>query len=262
MQDKVVIITGAGGGLGGAIARQFAQAGARLMLSDLHEALAAPLARDLGGHFIAADVTQEAAVAALVDGAVAAFGRVDVMINNAGQVGAVGPIAQTDGDGWSRTLAVLLDSVFFGMKHAARVMIPQGAGGAILSTASVAGIAPLGPHAYTAAKHGVVGLTLSVASELAPHRIRVNAVAPGTVPTGMTAAVYGSEAKMRAATVARNPLGRVVEADEIAAAFLYLAGASGRNITGQVLTIDAGLSGCPLPASYYARTPAYIGTAT
>ena len=261
MQDKVVVITGAGGGLGSAIARRFAQAGARLVLSDLQEARAGPLARDLGGCFIAADVTRETAVAALIDGAVAAFGRVDVMINNAGQVGAVGPIAETDGDGWSRTLAVLLDSVFFGMKHAARVMIPQGQGGAILSTTSVAGIAPLGPHAYTAAKHGVVGLTLSVASELAAHQIRVNAIAPGNVPTGMTAAVYGSEAQMRSAAIARNPLGTVVEADEIAAAFLYLAGASGLNITGQVLTVDAGLSACPLPASYYARTPGYIGTA-
>jgi NAD(P)-dependent dehydrogenase (short-subunit alcohol dehydrogenase family) len=261
MQGKVVVITGAGGGLGQAAARRFAADGARLVLSDLRDDRAGPLAGELGGRFVAADVTREEQVAALVDAAVATFGRIDVMLNNAGQVGAVGPIATTDGARWSRTIAVLLDSVFYGMKHAARAMIATGEGGVILSTTSVAGIAALGPHAYTAAKHGVVGLTLSVAAELAAHRIRVNAVAPGNVPTGMTAAVYGGEDRMRAAAIARNPLGTVVEADEIAAAFAYLAGPSGRNVTGQVLTVDAGLAACPLPASYYDREPAYVGAA-
>ena len=258
---RVVIVTGAGAGLGAAIARRFAAEGARLVLSDIDESRAAPLADEIGGIFVPADVTREVEVAAVVERALAAYGRLDVMVNNAGQVGAVGPIADTDGTLWTRTLAVLLDSVFFGMKHAARAMIAQGEGGAILSTTSVAGVAALAPHAYTAAKHGVVGLTRSVAAELGPHRIRVNAVAPGSVPTPMTVAVYGSEAQMRASAAARNPLGTVVEADEIAAAFAYLASDAGRNVTGQVLTVDAGLSACPLPASYYAREPGFIGGA-
>lgn len=256
---KVVIITGAGGGLGAATARRLAADGADVVLSDMDGSLAAPIAEELGGLFVAADVTSETDIAGLVDAAVTRYGRLDVMINNAGQVGAVGSITQLDADLWSRTLAVLLDSVFYGMKHAARAMIDRGEGGAILSTTSVAGIVPLGPHAYTAAKHAVVGLTRSVAAELAPHGIRVNAVAPGNVPTPMTVAVYGSDAAMRASAAARNPMRTVVEADEIAAAFAYLASDMACNVTGQVLTVDAGLSACPLPADYYAREPGYIG---
>lgn len=257
LDGKVAIITGAAGGLGAATARRFAQEGALLVLADMCEPEGRALASDLDALFQSCDVTCESEVAALVDAAMDRHGRVDCMINNAGQLGAVGRIEEIDAAAWRATLAVLLDSVFYGMKHAARVMRPQRRG-AILSTSSAAGLAPLGPHAYTTAKHALVGLTRSVGAELAADGIRVNAVAPGNVPTRMTELAYGSAEAMRQAAEARNPLRRVVEADEVAAAFAYLASDDALNVTCQVIGIDAGLVECRLGADYYARTPSYI----
>ncbi|NJC32886.1 NAD(P)-dependent dehydrogenase (short-subunit alcohol dehydrogenase family) [Sphingomonas jejuensis] len=261
LSGKVTIVTGGASGLGEATARRFAKEGAIVILSDINDAAGERIAAEIGAHFRHADVTREADVAALVDEAVARHGRLDVMISNAGLAGAVGSITELSEDGWRKTCAVLLDSVFFGTKHAARVMRAQRSG-VILSTTSVAGVAPLGPHAYTAAKHGVVGLTRSVAAEMAPHGVRVNAVAPGTVPTFLTAQVYGGADAVREAGAARNPLGRSVEADEIAAAFAYLASDDGRSITGQVLVVDAGLSNAMTPPGYHDRSASYIGAET
>ena len=134
-------------------------------------------------------------VAGAIDAAVERFGRLDCVVNNAGILGAVGPIAEIDGAAWRRTMAVLLDSVFYGTKHAARAMIERGDGGSIINVASTAGVrAGLGPHVYTAAKQGVVALTQSVAPELGRHGIRVNAIAPGGTVTSLTAYVATGDA--------------------------------------------------------------------
>lgn len=180
------------------------------------------------------------------------------MINNAGVVGSVGSVCNVSAEDFGRTLSILLESVFYGMKHAARIMIPQGSG-AILSTSSVAGVAALGPHAYTAAKHGVVGLTKSVAAELAQHGIRVNAVGPGTVPTGLTAAVYGDVAKARDASAAKSPLGRTIDPEDVAAAFAYLASDDGRNVTGQLMIVDGGLTACPIVPKFHQDSAGFVG---
>jgi NAD(P)-dependent dehydrogenase (short-subunit alcohol dehydrogenase family) len=166
------------------------------------------------------------------------------MVNNAGIVGVVGPIASTPADAFDATLAVLLRGVFLGMKHAARVMVPRKTG-VIHSLASTAGVVGgLGPHAYTAAKHGVVGLTKSVASELAPHRIRVNAVAPGMTATAMTSAVMagdpGNIEKAARAIAKRTALGIAGEPRDIAAALLYLASDDARYVTAHTLVVDSG----------------------
>jgi NAD(P)-dependent dehydrogenase (short-subunit alcohol dehydrogenase family) len=253
----VAVITGAASGLGEAAARRFAADGARVVLGDIQVERGTGLAAELGGDFLRCDVTDEADVEALVAAAVERHGRLDCMINNAGQLGALGSVTEIDASAWDRTIAVLLTSVFYGMKHAGRVMREQREG-CILSTTSVAGLAALGPHVYTAAKHGVIGLTLSVASELAEYGVRVNAVAPGNVPTRMTELAYGDAEAMLRAAEARNPLKRVVSAEEVAGALAYLAGADGRNITGQVLAIDAGLTACRLDAAYYAKPASYF----
>jgi NAD(P)-dependent dehydrogenase (short-subunit alcohol dehydrogenase family) len=134
----------------------------------------------------------------------------------------------------------LLDSVFFGMKHAARVMIPNRSG-CILTTSSTAGvIGGVGAHAYTAAKHAVAGLVKSVASELASHGITVNAVAPGATVSALSTGVFGSVEKASRHAAEKSPLGRAIFGDDIAEAFLYLAGSGGRNVSGQTLVVDGG----------------------
>jgi NAD(P)-dependent dehydrogenase (short-subunit alcohol dehydrogenase family) len=246
LAGKVACITGAASGIGAESARVFAAEGARVVLADRQEERGRALASAIGAaaRFVPCDVTREPDVAGAVELAVSSFGQLDVMVNNAGIVGAVGPIAATSADAWDATLAVLLRGVFLGMKHAARVMIPRKSG-VILSVASTAGVVGgLGPHAYTAAKHGVVGLTKSVASELAPLGIRVNAVAPGNTVTAMTSALIAGDpddtAKTERAIARRSALGIAGEPRDIAQALLYLASDDARYVTAHTLVVDSG----------------------
>lgn len=246
LQDKVALITGAASGIGAGTARRFVAEGAMVVVADMQEAAGRALVDELGPRtrFAATDVTSEADVAAAVDLAVAEFGRLDVMFNNAGIVGAVGRISETSVEAWDNTIAILLRGVFLGTKHAARVMLPQNSG-AIINTSSTAGIlGGLGPHAYTAAKHGVIGLTKSVANELAANGIRVNAISPGNTVSAMTAAVTSGDADAIELTTTRiaamSPLGIAGLPEDIAAAALFLASDESRYITGHTLVVDAG----------------------
>jgi len=245
LAGKVAVITGGGSGIGEATARLFVAEGASVVIADV-QASGEALAKELGSAatYIRTDVRSEAAVAAAIDHATATFGRLDCMVNNAGFVGAVGSIRETDADDWRATMAVLLEGVFFGVKHAARVMAAQGQGGSILSTSSVAGLSGgFGAHAYTTAKHAIIGLTRSAASELAPLRIRVNAVAPGGVISALTLALVGDAAdQMEQLSAASSPMKLPVYPIEIAEAFAYLASDGARQVTGQVLTVDAGVT--------------------
>ena len=246
LEGKVAVITGAASGIGAGTARMFVAHGAKVVVADMQAEAGMALVAELGenARFALCNVTKESDVAAAVDLAVSEFGRLDVMFNNAGIVGAVGRISEMSVEAWDNTIDILLRGVFLGVKHAARVMLPQNSG-VIINTSSTAGIlGGLGPHAYTAAKHGVIGLTKSAANELAPNGIRVNAISPGNTVTAMTAAVTTGNANDIAATTDRiasmSPLGYAGVPDDIAAAALYLASDDARYVSGHTLVVDAG----------------------
>ncbi|RJL20265.1 SDR family oxidoreductase [Paracoccus siganidrum] len=253
---KVAIITGAAAGIGAATARRFRDDGYRLVLADIDVSGAEAIAGELDALPMRCDVSDESDVAALIDAAMKAYGRIDCMINNAGILGAVGPIGKTPAEDYRKAMSIMSDGVFYGIKHASNAMED---GGVILNTASIAGIGAWSNHSYTAAKHAVVALTRSSAVELAPRNIRVNAVAPGNVVTQITISLTGSEEAAVERAMSRNPLPHVCTAEDIAASFAFLAGSEARGITGQVLVVDSGLSAIPIPASYHLTESRYVG---
>ena len=246
LEGKVAIITGGASGIGEGAARKFVAEGARCVIADLQLELAQDVAADLGNGCVAigTDVAIEAQVSAAVDLAVERFGQLDIMFNNAGILGSVGPIAEISAEGWHRTMDVLLSSVFFGIKHATRVMSPKGSG-VIINTASTAGVrAGLGPHVYTAAKHAVIGLSQSVAPELGPKGIRCNVICPGGTVTGLTARLaVGDHNNLEAATKVigtNNPMGRGGRVEDIANAVTFLASDEAGFVNGAVFVVDGG----------------------
>jgi NAD(P)-dependent dehydrogenase (short-subunit alcohol dehydrogenase family) len=264
LAGKVAVITGGASGIGAGTVRRFVEEGAQVVISDLQRELGTALADELGPatRFIKTDVTEEADVAAAIDLALSEFGRLDIMFNNAGIVGAIGPIASTSSEAWNLSIAILLNGAFHGMKHAARVMIPQGSG-SILTTSSIAGvIGGLGPHAYTAAKHAVIGLTKSVASELASSGIRVNAIAPGNVVSPMTAGVISGDHqatdKAESRIASTNPLGIAGFPLDIANAALYLSSDEARYVSGHVLVVDGGQTTNGGSARFHQSPPSIV----
>ena len=248
IEGKVAVITGGARGIGEATVRRFCEEGARVVIADIQEDKGKALAEELGAvaRFARVDVTEEDEIAAAIALAVQDFGRLDVMYNNAGIVGTLGSLLETPAEQWRKTIDILLNGVFLGIKQAALVMVPQGSG-VILSTASTAGVmGGLGPHAYTAAKHGVVGLTKSAASELSSKQVRVNAIAPGPMATPMIAEVVkGDPSALDAAEQALradSPLGVAGEGRDIANAALYLASDEAGQVTGHTLMVDAGVT--------------------
>lgn len=265
LDGKVAVITGGASGIGAGTVRRFVEEGAVCVVGDIQVEPGQALADELGDAavFLRTDVTVEDDVRGAVELAVEHFGRIDCIVNNAGIIGAMGSITDTSIDSWNDTVAVLLTSVFLGMKHAGAAMVRQGGGGSIVSLSSTAGVVGgLGPHAYTAAKHGVVGLTKSVANELAPHGIRVNAIAPGNTVTAMTASVIaGDHADLeRTAELigAGSPLGYPGLPVDIANAALFLASDESRYVSGHLLVVDAGQTTAGLKASPMHRRPQMI----
>lgn len=247
LEGKVAVITGGANGIGREAALLFLAEGASVVVADLNEGngattLELAAARGAGDRiaFLRTDVAEEDQVAAAVALAVERFGRLDCMVNNAGVGGAFGPITDTTVEEWDFTYRVLVRGVFLGIKHAARQMKRQGGGGSIINTASVAGLGGgAGGHAYSGAKAAVVNMTRTIACELAPFRIRVNAIAPGGIMTELLhrGRVEETQAMMRS----RQPWPEPGMPRHIADGMLFLASAESEFVTGQCIVIDGGL---------------------
>jgi NAD(P)-dependent dehydrogenase (short-subunit alcohol dehydrogenase family) len=245
LASKVIVVTGAAGGIGRAAALAAARAGATIFAADLDAngaAATAALVRSAGGQAqsCACDVAQEASVKAMVDAAIAAYGRLDCAFNNAGIEGSpdpVGALAEADFD---RVIAVNLKGVFLTMKHELARMLPRAAG-AIVNTASIAGLVGTpGYAAYIASKHGVTGLTKSAALAYAPHGIRVNAVCPGFIQTAMTDRIFEDQAARKEGLMSRIAQGRFGTPEEIADAVVWMCSDGARYLNGHMLTVDGG----------------------
>jgi NAD(P)-dependent dehydrogenase (short-subunit alcohol dehydrogenase family) len=253
LDGKVAVITGGASGIGHAAVRLFVQEGCRVVIADVQDDRGARLAEELGksASYLHADVSQEAHVSGAIAHAVARFGRLDCLFNNAGAGGVSGPIEEIPADGFDHTIGVLLRSVFLGMKHAAPIMKRQG-GGSIISTASVAGLqAGYGSHVYSAAKAAVVHLTRSVAMELGESGVRVNCICPGGIATpifGSALGLTGPEADrvaelMKTLLATRQPIQRAGLPEDIARAALWLASEESSFVNGHALIVDGGLTG-------------------
>jgi len=254
LDGKVAVVTGGASGIGEATVRQFVAEGARVVIADLQDGPGGDLADELGAaaRFVRTDVSVEADVAAAIAAAVDGFGGLDVLYNNAGFVGATGPLDTTTSDEYDRTMDVLLKSVFYGIKHASPIMKQQRSG-SIVSTSSVCGLTPgIGNHLYTVAKAGVIMLTKTAALELADWDVRVNAVCPGYVATPLTAGGTITQlgrdtteermAKGRERMAMSQPIGRMGEATDIAELVTFLASDASSWITGTAQVIDGGLT--------------------
>ena len=247
LNDKVALVTGASQGIGRAIAMALAREGARVALMSrrrpgLEETL--ELIGRSNGAVVACDVTDQQAVASAIDDVVSEFGRLDVVVNNAGQRGRLARVEELEVEEWERIIAVNLSSVFYVSRAAGPHMISRRSG-AVVNIASIAG--PFGfPRlaANAAAKAGMIGLTKTMAAEWSEFGVRVNAVAPGPTATPMNAAFRSdpATADQVAAVKASVPLGRYGLPDEIAQAVVFLAGAASNFVTGHTLFVDGGWS--------------------
>jgi NAD(P)-dependent dehydrogenase (short-subunit alcohol dehydrogenase family) len=248
LDGKVAVITGAANGIGRAAALRFLDEGASVVAADLNETtgtemlgLAAQAGHAARVRFVRTDVAQEKDVEAAMQLAVSEFGRLDCVFNNAGVGGAFGPITHVSAEDWDYTFAVLVRGVFLGIKHGARLMKAQGQGGSIINTASVAGLSGGdGPQAYSAAKAAVINLSRAVAIELAPSRIRVNAICPGGILTPLLH--RGNPELLQPLLDKAQPWPEAGQPEDIAAAALHLASDESRFMTGTAMIVDGGLT--------------------
>jgi NAD(P)-dependent dehydrogenase (short-subunit alcohol dehydrogenase family) len=242
LDAKAAVVTGVGSGLGQAVARELAAEGALILGCDVNDEPGAATMADIG-HYLHADVARESDVAMLVDSAVDRWGRLDVMVNNAA-IQVEEELAETTEEQLDRILGVNLKGVFFGCKHAVRVMRSSG-GGTIVNVASILALVADGIlAAYCAAKGGVLGITRATAVRYGADGIRCNAICPGDIDTPLVQAYFETAddpAALRAEIEREYPLGRIAQPQEIARAVIFLASDDSSFMSGQPLVVDGGL---------------------
>ena len=243
LEGKVAVITGAGRGIGAAIARRFAAEGASLVLNSLSDS-AAKVVEEItaaGGKALAVqgDVSKADDVAKVIDAAVSTFGRLDILINNAG-ITRDGLLMRMSEEEWDAVMDTNLKSVYLCCRAALRPMLKSRGGGRIISLSSVIGLSGnAGQANYAASKAGIIGFTKSLAKELSSRQVTVNAIAPGFIVTDMTA---GMSEEAKQTLLKRIPLGTLGSAEDIASIAAFLASDEAKYITGQTLTVDGGMT--------------------
>ncbi|MGV0036434.1 MAG: SDR family NAD(P)-dependent oxidoreductase [Candidatus Azotimanducaceae bacterium WSBS_2022_MAG_OTU7] len=248
LDKKVAVVTGGASGMGLSTAIRFLEEGASVVIADFNETTGTAVVEEATRQgyegrisFIKTDVASEPDIVAMLDEAVSRFGRLDVLFNNAGVGGAIGPLTETTTEDWDYTFDVLAKGVFLGLKHGARRMQHQGQGGSIINTASIAGLSgDAGPLVYSAAKAAVISMSKAAAVELAEYRIRVNAICPGFIVTPL--ADGGKPEATKKSFAKSQPWPDYGRGEHIAGAALFLASSDAEFVTGEYIVVDGGLT--------------------
>lgn len=241
LKDKVAIVTGASNGIGLAIAKRYIDEGAKVVLSDIVEDAGQSTASELGENalFIKCDVSKVEEVNSLVKETVEKFGKLDIMVNNAG-VGTLGGALDATDETWEKTIGINLSGVFYGIRAAANAMKEEEIKGSIINITSILGTVGMpGTISYCAAKGGVTNMTRAAAQDTASIGVRINAIAPAFIATNMTKGILESE-EWSNMVKSNTPLGYVGKPEDIAGAAAYLASDEASYVTGEILHVDGG----------------------
>jgi len=242
MKNKTVIVTGAASGIGKAAAELFAKQGANVVLSDIQEAAGKAATESIiaaGGKasFFKTDVSKPEDMEALVAFAVKTYGKLDVAINNAGIGGELNPVANMSIEGWQKVIGINLNSLFYGMKYQIQAMLKNRSGSIVNISSILGSVGFAGSAGYSAAKHGVIGLTQTAALEYSAQGIRINAVGPGFIETPL---LNSLDAEMKKQLVALHPIGRLGQSEEVAELIYWLSSDKSSFVTGSYYPVDGG----------------------